>query len=71
MNKIISLRGRIRMNNNNTISKWNEYFIDTYNQPNFVIDYGEGSCFLILMAINTQILQVDMEYLLLGIVIVI
>ncbi|HBF4255398.1 aspartate aminotransferase family protein [Clostridioides difficile] len=33
------------MNNNNTISKWNEYFIDTYNQPNFVIDYGEGSCF--------------------------
>ncbi|MFR1384916.1 MAG: aspartate aminotransferase family protein, partial [Clostridioides difficile] len=23
----------------------NEYFIDTYNQPNFVIDYGEGSCF--------------------------
>lgn len=40
------------MNNDNTISKWNEYFIDTYNQPNFVIDYGEGSCFLILMAIN-------------------
>ncbi|MDX5633051.1 aspartate aminotransferase family protein [Clostridioides difficile] len=33
------------MNNDNTISKWNEYFIDTYNQPNFVIDYGEGSCF--------------------------
>ncbi|MCC0781970.1 aspartate aminotransferase family protein [Clostridioides sp. ES-S-0108-01] len=33
------------MNNNSTISKWNEYFIDTYNQPNFVIDYGEGSCF--------------------------
>ncbi|EQK03864.1 TPA: aspartate aminotransferase family protein [Clostridioides difficile] len=33
------------MNNNNTILKWNEYFIDTYNQPNFVIDYGEGSCF--------------------------
>ncbi|WP_074438560.1 aspartate aminotransferase family protein [Clostridioides difficile] len=33
------------MNNKNTISKWNEYFIDTYNQPNFVIDYGEGSCF--------------------------
>ncbi|HBF8413717.1 aspartate aminotransferase family protein [Clostridioides difficile] len=33
------------MNNNNTISKWNEYFIDIYNQPNFVIDYGEGSCF--------------------------
>ncbi|HBG0384079.1 TPA: aspartate aminotransferase family protein [Clostridioides difficile] len=33
------------MNNDNTISKWNEYFIDTYNQPNFVINYGEGSCF--------------------------
>lgn len=33
------------MNNDNTISKWNEYFIDTYNQPNFVIDYGDGSCF--------------------------
>ncbi|HBF2716360.1 TPA: aspartate aminotransferase family protein [Clostridioides difficile] len=33
------------MNNDNTISKWNEYLIDTYNQPNFVIDYGEGSCF--------------------------
>ncbi|HBL8486498.1 TPA: aspartate aminotransferase family protein [Clostridioides difficile] len=33
------------MNNDNTISKWNECFIDTYNQPNFVIDYGEGSCF--------------------------
>ncbi|VFE30861.1 succinylornithine transaminase (ACOAT) [Clostridioides difficile] len=29
------------MNNNSTISKWTEYFIDTYNQPNFVIDYGE------------------------------
>lgn len=33
------------MNKNSTISKWNEYFIDTYNQPNFVIDYGKGSCF--------------------------
>lgn len=33
------------MNNNSTISKWSEYFIDTYNQPNFVIDYGKGSCF--------------------------
>ena len=33
------------MNNDNTISKWNEYFIDTYNQTNFVINYGEGSCF--------------------------
>lgn len=33
------------MNQNSTILKWSEYFIDTYNQPNFVIDYGKGSCF--------------------------
>ncbi|MGO0985281.1 aspartate aminotransferase family protein [Clostridioides difficile] len=35
----------MKINNNNIVSKWQEYFINTYNQPDFVIDYGEGSCF--------------------------